>query len=115
MYNTKQNNNMTRIILAILVAAAGACAWAQSPAQFVTGKATGAAAERQHRFIPDNPRMHKPTRADGQLFKVHIEFDFKEGEGEPYFSIYNESYFDDAILQERSCDFEVCRYIRHFR
>lgn len=107
MYNTKQNNNMTRIILAILVAAAGACVWAQSPAQFVTGKAMGATAERQHRFIPDNPRMHKPTRADGQLFKVHIEFDFKEGEGEPYFSIYNESYFDDAILQEKSCDFEV--------
>lgn len=35
------------------------------------------------KFKPGNARMHKPTKADGQLFKVNVMFDFKEGESSP--------------------------------
>ncbi len=62
---------------------------------------------RHSQFKPGNARMHKPTKADGQLFKVNVEFDFKEGEFSPYYAIYNENVYSELYPEENGGVFEV--------
>ena len=62
---------------------------------------------KHSKFTPANARMHKPTKADGQLFKVNVTFDFKEGEFSPYYAIYNENVYNEMWPEENAGVFEV--------
>ena len=80
---------------------------AYAPANLTADRHAKPGELKHSKFTPANARMHKPTKADGQLFKVNVTFDFKEGEFSPYYAIYNENVYNEMWPEENAGVFEV--------
>lgn len=99
---------MTKILLSVLMAFASTTMMgAYTPANRTADKQPKRSELKHSQFKPGNARMHKPSKADGQLFKVNVVFDFKEGESSPYYAIYNENVYDEMYPEENAGVFEV--------
>lgn len=99
---------MTKILLSVLMAFASTTMMgAYTPANRTADKQPKRSELKHSQFKPGNARMHKPSKADGQLFKVNVVFDFKEGEFSPYYAIYNENVYDEMYPEENAGVFEV--------
>ena len=98
---------MTKILLSVLMAFASISMAAYAPATRTADRLAKPGELKHSKFTPANARMHKPTKADGQLFKVNVTFDFKEGEFSPYYAIYNENVYNEMWPEENAGVFEV--------
>ncbi len=98
---------MTKILLSVLMAFASISMAAYAPANRTADRLAKPGELKHSKFTPANARMHKPTKADGQLFKVNVTFDFKEGEFSPYYAIYNENVYNEMWPEENAGVFEV--------
>lgn len=99
---------MTKILLSVLMAFASTTMMgAYTPANRTADRYAKPGEMTHPKFKPGNARMHKPTKADGQLFKVNVMFDFKEGESSPYYAIYNENVYNEMWPEENGGVFEV--------
>ena len=98
---------MTKILLSVLMAFASISMAAYAPANRTADRLAKPGELKHTKFTPANARMHKPTKADGQLFKVNVTFDFKEGEFSPYYAIYNENVYNEMWPEENAGVFEV--------
>lgn len=99
---------MTKILLSVLMAFASTTMMgAYAPVNRTADRYAKPGEMKHSKFTPANARMHKPTKADGQLFKVNVMFDFKEGEFSPYYAIYNENVYNEMWPEENGGVFEV--------
>lgn len=98
---------MTKILHLVLMAFASISMMAYAPANRTADRHAKPGELKHSKFTPANARMHKPTKADGQLFKVNVTFDFKEGEFSPYCAIYNENVYNEMWPEENAGVFEV--------
>ncbi len=99
---------MTKILLSVLMAFASTTMMgAYAPVNRTADRYAKPGEMKHSKFTPANARMHKPTKADGQLFKVNAVIDYKDGEFSPYFAIYNENVYNEMWPEENAGVFEV--------